>query len=166
VLAQRLRELERAEVVRRRTLPPPAASQVYELTDWGAELEPVLVALGRWGSRAPIPGDAPALGIDAAVVALQTTFEPAAAAGSEGTYELQLGDQEFSIQVTSGALQVTRGRLAPAAARIETDLATLAAVVWHGRPVADAIEAGSLTILGDPEAGRRFVGLFSAPVPA
>ena len=50
VLAQRLRELEHAGVVRRRRLPPPAASQVYELTDWGRELEPVLLALGRWGA--------------------------------------------------------------------------------------------------------------------
>ena len=52
VLAQRLRELEQVGVVSRRRLPPPAASQVYELTDWGRELEPVLVALGRW-ARAP-----------------------------------------------------------------------------------------------------------------
>ena len=54
VLAQRLRELERAGVVRRRKLPPPAASRVYELTDWGMELEPVIVRLGR-----PLPVQAP-----------------------------------------------------------------------------------------------------------
>src|SRR5918992_576666 len=46
VLAQRLRELERAGVVRRRKLAPPAASRVYELTDWGLELEPVVISLG------------------------------------------------------------------------------------------------------------------------
>src|SRR5436853_1715789 len=48
MLAARLRELEDAGVVRRRTLPPPAASKVYELTEWGAELAPGLMALGRW----------------------------------------------------------------------------------------------------------------------
>src|SRR5215211_3756430 len=53
VLGQRLKELEETGVLRRRTLPPPAASHVYELTDWGYELEPVLQALGRWGSRSP-----------------------------------------------------------------------------------------------------------------
>src|SRR5918997_5673996 len=53
VLAQRLRELEEAGVVRRRKLPPPAASRVYELTDWGMELEPVIIGLGRWGARSP-----------------------------------------------------------------------------------------------------------------
>src|SRR3954452_10567314 len=52
VLAQRLRDLEAAGIVARRTLPPPAGSRVYELTERGQELEPVLLALGRWGSRA------------------------------------------------------------------------------------------------------------------
>ena len=59
VLAERLRDLEVAGVVQRRKLPPPAGSRVYELTAWGQELEPVVLAIGRWGSRAPFPpGDA------------------------------------------------------------------------------------------------------------
>src|SRR5437764_3058381 len=47
VLSQRLRELEQAGIVRRRTLAPPAASKVYELTPRGRALEPVILALGR-----------------------------------------------------------------------------------------------------------------------
>src|SRR5947209_2353093 len=70
MLSARLRELEEAGVVRRATLPPPAASKVYELTEWGAELAPVLMALGRWGSRIPLPAQALPLGVDAAVLAL------------------------------------------------------------------------------------------------
>ena len=54
MLAQRLRELEQVGVVSRRHCRRPPASQVYELTEWGRELEPVLVALGRWGARAPL----------------------------------------------------------------------------------------------------------------
>ena len=50
ILAARLKELERGGVVRRRTLPPPAASAVYELTDYGRALEGPLLALGRWGA--------------------------------------------------------------------------------------------------------------------
>ena len=53
VLAQRLRELEGAGIVRRRKLPRPAASRVYELTEWGKELEQVIISLGRWGARSP-----------------------------------------------------------------------------------------------------------------
>src|SRR6187455_2871344 len=56
VLSQRLDELEEVGVLEKRTLPPPAGSTVYELTAWGRELEPVILALARWGSRAtPLP---------------------------------------------------------------------------------------------------------------
>src|SRR3954465_13630044 len=55
VLSERLRELERSGVVKRGKLPPPAGSQVYELTDWGRELEGIVVSLGRWASRSPSP---------------------------------------------------------------------------------------------------------------
>ena len=57
VLAQRLRELEADGLVRRRRLGPPAPAAVYELTERGQELEPVLRALAQWGSRAPLPED-------------------------------------------------------------------------------------------------------------
>ena len=50
ILAARLRDLEESGVVRKRTLPPPAASTVYELTDYGRALEGPLLALGRWGA--------------------------------------------------------------------------------------------------------------------
>jgi DNA-binding HxlR family transcriptional regulator len=75
VLAQRLRELERAGVVRRRKLPPPAASRVYELTEWGLELEPAVISLGRWGARSPSkPRDA-ALGVDSLILSFRTMFD-------------------------------------------------------------------------------------------
>src|SRR5687767_15531112 len=53
VLAQRLRGFEEAGIVRRRRVLPLAASKIYELTDWGEELEPVIIGLGRWGARSP-----------------------------------------------------------------------------------------------------------------
>src|SRR5215217_6239385 len=54
VLSQRLRDLEERGIVRKRKLAPPAGSVVYELTDWGRELEPVIVALGSWGAKSPL----------------------------------------------------------------------------------------------------------------
>jgi DNA-binding HxlR family transcriptional regulator len=51
ILASRLKELERNGVVRRRRLPPPAASTVYELTEYGQELRPVMHVLAHWGAR-------------------------------------------------------------------------------------------------------------------
>jgi DNA-binding HxlR family transcriptional regulator len=168
VLAQRVRDLEEAGVVRRRTLPPPAASRVYELTDWGRELEPVLVALGRWGSRTPLPGAPPALSVAAAVVALETTFDPVAAAGVAETYELSLNGEPFWLHVHDGRLEVETIPPSPAtdpAVVIDTDTATLAAVLWHDRPVGEATAAGALRMEGDPAAAARLVGLFAAPEP-
>jgi DNA-binding HxlR family transcriptional regulator len=174
MLAARLRELEAAGVVRRGVLPPPAASKIYELTDWGAELAPVLAALGRWGRRVPLPDPSPPLGIDAAVVALQTTFDADAAGWVDAVYELTLSDQSFTVEVAAGRLEITRGRpaagVAPAAV-IETDTATLAAVVWHGHPIERAVSEGALRIDGDSEAAAteaaaHFAGMFAPAVPA
>ncbi len=99
VLAQRLREFEQAGVVRRRKLPPPAASRVYELTEWGLELEPVIVGLGRWGARSPSkPRDA-ALGVDSLVLSFRTMFDPRAAQELKASYELRLGEDVFRAVV-------------------------------------------------------------------
>ena len=56
VLSQRLRELEAAGVLRRTTLPPPGGARVYELTEWGQELEPLVIGLGRVGEPGAVPG--------------------------------------------------------------------------------------------------------------
>jgi hypothetical protein len=166
VLAQRLRELEHAGIVRRRKLPPPASARVYELTERGSELEPVLLALGRWGSRAPLPAAPPALSPDAIAVALKTVYDPAAGAGLERRYQLQLGEHAFSVHVSGGKLEVTRGETRAPAARLETDPGTLAALLWHGRSIGDALDAGELTIEGSRREVGRFLKLFPTPAGA
>ena len=131
VLAQRLRELEQAGVVRKRKLPPPAASQVYELTDWGRELDSVLIALGRWGARAPGPPDGVGMSLDAHLLSLQTLFDPARAQGIDATFELRLGEDRFTADVRGGALDVARGDATSPDAVLEGDAGELLAVV-HG----------------------------------
>src|SRR5918912_4465730 len=79
VLAARLKELERGGVIRRRTLPPPAASTVYELTDYGRALEGPLLALGRWGATSMGPRqDGQLLRSEWLGVALKAFFPPEA----------------------------------------------------------------------------------------
>ena len=166
VLAQRLRELERAGVLRRRKLPPPAASKVYELTEWGMELEPVIVRLGRWGARSPSkPRDA-ALGVDSLVLSFRTMFAPHAAEGLRASYELRLGEDVFVAVVGDGRFEIARGGAEKADATIETDAATLAALVYEGRELAEALRAGEVKIEGDEAAVERFVMLFPLPEPA
>jgi DNA-binding HxlR family transcriptional regulator len=166
VLAQRLRELERAGVVRRGKLPPPAASRIYELTDWGLELEPVIVRLGRWGARSPSkPRDA-ALGVDSLVLSFRTMFDPLAADGLTASYELRLGEDRFRAEVTDGRFEIIRGGAERPEATIETDAATLAALVYDGRHLAEAVRSGDVKIEGDESAVERFLGLFPLPEPA
>src|SRR5213080_1222139 len=121
VLGQRLRELEQSGIVRRRKLPPPAAAQVYELTDWGAELEPAVLALGRWASASPsFPLGAP-MGADSLVLALKTTFQPQKAEALDATYELWLGEIPYEIKVTAGRFEAERGEPAQPDATIRSD---------------------------------------------
>src|SRR5919202_1719071 len=79
VLSQRLAELEGAGVIRRRKLPPPAGARVYELTEWGSELEETVMSLGRWAARAPNPPSAvPIRSADSVILALRERFDPGA----------------------------------------------------------------------------------------
>ena len=160
VLAQRLRELEQAGVVQRRKLPPPAASRVYELTSWGEALEPAVLALGRWGSRAPFLAGSAAFGADSAMLALKTLFAPAAAEGFEARVALRLGQDDFGAHVAAGRLEVARGEPNDPDAVIETEPATLAALLWHGGELQPALDAGKLKLEGDHAAAKRFLELF------
>jgi len=166
VLAQRLRELGESGVVQKRKLPPPAASQVYELTDWGFELEPVVLALGRWGARAPRPPDGAGMSFDAHVTLLMTLFTPGLAKGFKAIVALRLDEQVFHATVAGGRFEIVRGEATAPDATIETDPGTLIAVIHGRRPLDEALGAGDLAIDGDAQVADRFLGLFPLPEPA
>ncbi len=166
VLAQRLRELETTGVVRRRKLPPPAASKVYELTEWGKELEPVLVQLGRWGARSPSkPYDA-ALGVDSLILSFRTMFDSRRADGLSATYELRFDEDVFRAVVDGGRLEVVRGSAVQPDAIIESDSNTLAGLIYGPVALAEAIQSEGIRIEGDESAVERFLTLFPLPEPA
>ena len=163
VLAQRLRELEQAGLLHRRTLAPPAGSRVYELTERGQALEPVLIELGRWGTFAPVPPGDPKLGVDSTMIALRTLFDAKAAGDLSATYELRLGDPRFRARVADGALELERGEAPAADAAIASDPGTLAELLWQDRSLADAERAGAAAVEGDRRSAARFLGLFPLP---
>lgn len=166
VLSRRLKELERAGIVRRRKLPPPAASRVYELTEWGMDLEPVIVSLGRWGARSPhLPLDA-GMGVDSLILSFRTMFDPDAAEGFEAAYELRLGEDVFHAKVGDGRFGIVRGSAERPDAIITTDPATLIALVYEGRPLAEALRSGEVEVEGDESAVERFLTFFPLPEPA
>jgi DNA-binding HxlR family transcriptional regulator len=163
VLTQRLSELEKAGVLRRRKLPPPAATWVYELTEWGAELEPVILAIGRWGARSPLLAPGP-MSPDALVLSFRTMFDPHAAAGVDASYELRFGEQRYHARVARGRFEIARGPAAVADVVVETDPDTLAAVVYGGGE--GAARKGKLKVEGSKAAFKRFLGLFPLPEKA
>jgi DNA-binding HxlR family transcriptional regulator len=166
VLSQRLRELETAGVIRRGKLPPPAGSRVYELTDWGRELEGIVIALGRWASRSPSRRPDAPMGTDSILLALRALFDPGAAEALDASYELKLGEERFRVDVADGALVVARGGAEHPELTIETDPETLRAVLWHGRRLAEARRSGDLVAKGNLRAAERFVRLFPLPEAA
>ncbi|HXE45067.1 MAG TPA: winged helix-turn-helix transcriptional regulator [Conexibacter sp.] len=167
VLAQRLRDLEQAGIVDRRRLPPPYASQIYELTASGRALEPVLIELGRWGgANAPPPADDMCMSVDAHVVSLRTLFDPARAGDFAARIEVRLGEERFGVTIADGRIETARGELRDADAVIETDPSTLIEVLHGHLPLADALAADTLRLHGDKRAAKRFTTLFPLPAPA
>ena len=167
VLSDRLRELEGAGIVGRRKLPPPAGSSVYELTDWGRELEEIVISLGHWAARSPsgLPNDAP-VGPDSIILALRSRFDSGAARGLRARYELRLGEDRFAIEVADDEIAVARGAAHQADATLDTDPGTLNAVLWENRSLGDAERSGSMTIEGDRAAVKRLMRLFPMPEAA
>jgi DNA-binding HxlR family transcriptional regulator len=166
VLAQRLRGLEEAGIVRRRRLPPPAASKIYELTDWGEELEPVIIRLGRWGARSPLRDDDASLGVDSLILSFRTMFDPGAAEGLEASYELRMGEDRFRAEVTGGSFEVERGGAEWPDATIEAGSATLAGLVYGDLSLAEALRSRDVKVEGDQAAVERFLTLFPLPETA
>ena len=155
VLSQRLRELADAEVVARRRLGPPVSGQVYELTERGHALRPVVVELGRWGSRisAQTGGE---LSADAFAIALLTTFD-----GSPGdcVVELRVDDDVFGVTLVDGRVDVARGAPARPDAVLTGTAAAMRAVVFGGTALT------RLEVQGDTAVAERFAGSFPRPTP-
>jgi DNA-binding HxlR family transcriptional regulator len=162
ILADRLRELEQAGVVRRRKLPPPAASTVYELTEYGAGLEETIHALARWGARTlGPPGPDDELDSDWGVNAFQALFNPEAARGLSETYVVRAGGAAFTARVEDGCLHVETGAAEGADLDVAMDMDTFFAVASGDVDPRDAATDGSLAVTGDPDALARCFTVFS-----
>ena len=166
VLAQRLRELERDGIVAKRRLPPPAAAQVYELTDWGRELEDVALALGRWGARAPMSPEGTTMSVDAFLVSLTTLFDPARADGAGFRAELRIGAERFRAEVAGGRFRVERGEGRDADVTVTAEMFPLVEMLHGWRDFDEAIADGTAIVDGDVEGFRRFLTWFPLPEPA
>jgi hypothetical protein len=159
VLGQRLRELEGSGIVRRRKLAPPAATWVYELTEWARGLEPAILAIGRWASASPSFPRGAAMGPDSLVLALKSSFDSAKAEGVEASFDLRLGEIPFEISMRDGSFEAARGEAENPDALIRSDPNTLADIVFRDKPLGKALDAGDVEIDGSRKAVN---GLFRA----
>jgi DNA-binding HxlR family transcriptional regulator len=160
VLTSRLKELEAAQVVHRRVLPRPAGSIVYELTEYGRQLEEAVIAFGRWGAKSlgePQPGEI--VTPDSMATALRTTFRPDAAGGVRAGYELRLGDVVVSARVEDGRVEAAASPLPGADCVIEAGPGIRAVMAGEMTPK-EAIESGVVRVSGKRQLFDRFAKMF------
>ena len=100
------------------------------------------------------------------MIALKTMFDPQAAEGLDTSLELDLAGRVFALRVCDGRLDAAPGLAQDPAARIRTDAGTLTQVLWHGKPLEDAVRAGRVEIAGDRSVATRFLELVRTPAPA
>ena len=166
VLTQRLEGLEASSIVQRRKLPPPASVQVYELTDWGYEIKPVFMVLGRWAARSPQHD--PTLPISAVSImqSFKTMFDPARAQGAEMRLGFVLGEDRMVVSVASGVIDAMRGEVEGCDIVVRAPAQVVAAAVYGKVPL-EALEGeGAMTIEGDRAVFARFIDFFHLPEKA
>lgn len=168
MLAARLRTLEQAGVITRRTLPPPAASKVYELTPLGQELRPVVTELARWGLRQlGEPGEDDAFQLHWITPSLRAMFHPEAARDITLTVEFRIGTDALHVRIDNGTLDTFPGHTNdPDVVLIFDDAATLAELGRDPTTAADAVSTGRLRIQGDTDAVDITSRLFGMVRPA
>ena len=160
ILTARLKEMEQSGIVRRRLLPRPAGSVVYELTSDGLELESAVYALGRWGAkRLGDPRDYETVTPDSLVMALRTTFQPKAAKGVNVSYEFRAGDVVWYAKVKGGKLEAEPGPLPDADAVIEGGPILRPLMAREITP-GEALKSGAVKVRGRKELLDLFVELF------
>ena len=159
VLSQRLKELEEAGVIQRRVLPPPAGSTVYELTEWGQELEDVVVRLARWGARSPDLPREDETRAEWVVLGLRAIYDPVTRPAPE-LFELRFGDEVFWARVDeAGAFRVGRGAPEDPDTIIEAEPGPLARLLQGG----PSRSGGVKVVKGGRAALQRFTALFRFP---
>jgi DNA-binding HxlR family transcriptional regulator len=169
VLNERLNRLEDGRLIIRRTLPPPAASKVYELTKDGHDLARAIVPLAAWGvrilaanRRKRTEAFRPAWGL----LFLRETFDASSARDVHDVYEFHIDDSVISVIVDDGEMQVIEGQSGrPVDVEIHVDATTFIDVGvgrLHGR---DAIRQGKLRLVGSEAALRRYSSIIRPLAP-
>jgi len=166
VLTQRLEGLEAARIVVRRKLPPPASIQVYELTPWGLESEPILLSLGRWAARSPDHDPSLPLSGVSLMLSFKAMLHPVRAQDLVARVGFRLGRESYLARIANGQIDVARDALDEADVILTADVLAVAAAIYGGQPLDALVASGALTIEGDKTIAERFTTLFPLPEKA
>lgn len=168
LLAARMKHLEQEGLAHRVTLPPPARTPAYALTEAGRELGPAVLALARWGTKWAMGGRRPdeAFHPGWAVLAMEAFFDADAAAGVRAVYEFRVGDEVFHVRVDDGEVDAAHGPAQHPDVVVETSEDVFADLADGRSGLADKIAAGAATASGDQDALRLLGTLFRRPSPA
>mgnify|MGYP000418355485 CR=1 FL=1 len=163
LLANRLKALEDANVIRQRQLPPPAASSVYELSEHGKGLIPIVQAMALWGmAYIPMPPpDEHYIGTVTTMNALTMLFNEQKASTISASCEFHGEDEIFHVQVQEGNLNVIPGIANNPDVVMEVDYRSLVMVINGMMPRQMAQENGALVIKkGSEETLDNFISAF------
>lgn len=164
VLTQRLSELEANGIVVRRKLPPPASVQVYELSEWGYEAEPVVQTLGRWAARS-LAHD-PTLPISGVSILLsfRTMIDMSRIGDLKLTIGFRFGDDQYLAHIGQDGIHIERGTAEDGDLSFAGQPTALAAFVYGGASLEALAKDGALTLVkGEPALAARFAALFVLP---
>ena len=162
LLTERLRALERAGIIARHELPPPAARRVYELTEDGRDLAVAMAPLIAWGARRlgeRKPGESFRARWPA--VAMAGLADREAARGVSESYQYVVGDSAFHFTIDDGSIQLHDGRAQDPAVTWTTDEETWVDIASGKMTASSAAAAGALTVAGDAEAAKRLRKIFA-----
>jgi DNA-binding HxlR family transcriptional regulator/putative sterol carrier protein len=162
LLTERLRDLERDGVIARQELPPPAARQVYELTDDGRDLAHAMAPLIAWGaSRIGEREPTESFRAHWPAIAMAGLADREAAKGVREAYQYLVGQSAFYFTIDDGSIQLHDGRAEEPAVVLTTDEETWADIASGKITTSSAVSKGALTVAGDPQAAKRLGKIFS-----
>lgn len=169
ILSSRLNELETAGVVQRRVLAELDASVVYELTEYGAELDQIVLQLGLWGARSLAPEEHDLFTLDSAILSMYSTFRPEASLDVHVSYEIRYSDEMVvHVLVEDGALKAAEGGYPDADVVIRPRDAVILNLLNGEVSAGEALASGRVEIEGPAEYFELFTQMFhipAAPVP-
>jgi len=150
-------------VLTRGNAPPPATVQVYALTPWGREAEPIVMALGRWALRSPAHDPSLPFSPVSLMLALRIMLLPERTQGFDATIGFRMGTDTYGARVANGMVLIERGTLDHADAMLSGKPNAFLPALFGTTPLPEVVAQGRLAVSGDVALAARFCTFFELP---